>query len=136
MKRLFLCVLLIVPVTAVTQGQESMDVCSLVKSAKQYDGKTVVVSGFARADRHLTGIQGDGCPCVIISYDAESVPHEFANGIEDKRLKLDLRPFKVTVEGKFKRRVKAPLGYVSRIEVDKVLYWEFIGEKASVKKTP
>jgi len=136
MKGLFLWVLVVVPVIAVAEDQKSIDVCSLLRSGKQYDGKTVVVSGFVRADRHLTGIQGDGCPCVIISYDRESVPHEFTNGIEDKRLKVDSRPFKITVEGKFKRRVKAPLGYVSRIEVDKVVHWEFIGEKASAKKSP
>ncbi len=122
---------------APAKGQESEDACALVKSAKQYDGKTVVVTGFARVDRHLTALQGEGCSQVIvIRYDRQSVPHEFADGIEDKRLKLDPRPFKVTVEGRFESKVKAPLGYISRIEVARVLRWNFVGEKTSAKPVP
>lgn len=119
------------------EGQESMDVCALVNAAKQYDGKTVVATGFIRADHHLTGIQGEGCSRVIvIRYDRDMVPQEFADGIEDKRLRLDPRRFNVTVEGKFESKVRAPLGYISRIEITKVLHWEFVGGKTPAKPVP
>jgi len=114
-------------------GQESpVDVCDVLKSAKQFDGKFVVVSGFIYAGGHSEGIGGDRCSQgLTISYDMGSMPQDFVSAITDKRLRLDLRPLKVTVKGRFRRRVPAPLGYVSRIEISKALSWEFVGEKTT-----
>src|SRR5256885_1727750 len=91
-------------------GQESrVDVCDVLKSAKQFDGKFVVVSGFIYAGGHSEGIGGEGCSGgLTISYDMGSMPQDFVSAITDKRLRLDLRPLKVTVKGRFRRRVPAP----------------------------
>ena len=44
-------------------AQESpVNVCELLKSAKQFDGKVVVVSGFIDAAGHSEGIAADGSP--------------------------------------------------------------------------
>jgi len=114
-------------------GQESpMEVCDLLKSAKQFDGKVVVVSGLIYAGEHSEGIGGEGCAQdLTISYDIDSMPHDFVSAITDKRLRLNSRPLKVTVKGRFRRRVPAPLGHVSRIEISKALSWQFIGEKTT-----
>ena len=50
MKTLFLCVFVSILLLAVASGQESLDACALVKSATQYDGKTVIVIGFDRTE--------------------------------------------------------------------------------------
>jgi hypothetical protein len=111
-------------------ASKPIEVCTLVKSASAYDRTTVVVTGFVFAGRHATGIKGEGCSHgVIIRYDVNSVPKEFALAVEGKRLGLDRRPLRVTVEGKFSHHVRAPLGFIDRIEVSKVLCWKFIGEK-------
>ena len=84
------------------------------------------------AGGHSEGIGGDRCSQgLTISYDMGSMPQDFVSAITDKRLRLDLRPLKVTVKGRFRRRVPAPLGYVSRIEISKALSWEFVGEKTT-----
>jgi hypothetical protein len=107
-------------------GQEPMGVCGLLKSANRYDHKTVVVSGFVYADHHWTLIEEKGCSGgIVISYDSDLAPHDFVDGVEAKRGRFASRPFQVTVEGKFSSRVKGPLGYLRRIEVTKVLHWEF-----------
>jgi hypothetical protein len=112
-------------------GQESsVDVCELLGSAKRFDGKVVLVSGFIHAGGHSEGIDGKGCSQgVAITYDIDSMPKDSVSAITDKRLRLDSRPLTVTVKGRFKGHVRAPLGYISRIEVTKAVHWEFIGEK-------
>jgi hypothetical protein len=91
--------------------------------------KTVVVTGFVLADRHSAGITSEGCSQgVIIWYAVGSLPKEFALGVEAKRYGLDRRPLKVTVEGKFFRNIRGPLGFFDRIEVRKVLCWKFLQE--------
>jgi len=57
------------------------------------------------------------------------MPHHFISAITDRRLRL--RPLKVTVEGRFRRNVPAPVGWVSRIEISKALSWKFVGEKTT-----
>ncbi|MCJ7503986.1 MAG: hypothetical protein MUP80_13145, partial [Acidobacteriia bacterium] len=77
-------------------------------------------------------IRSEGCSrSVIMRFDYDSTPHDFVAGVESKRLWLDPRPFRVTVEGRFRKRVRGWLSYVSRIEVTKALSWEFIGEKTT-----
>ena len=125
--------LIFVSVCLVSPGKsqdKAMDVCTLLRSAKSHEGKIVLVTGFITADQHSTAIGSEGCyRHVIVRYKSDSQPHDFVAGVEDKRLKLDPRPFRVTVEGRFQRRVRGPLGYFSRIEVTRALSWEFIGEK-------
>ena len=116
---------------------KAMDVCTLLRSAKSHDGKTFLVTGFITADQHSTAIGSEGCfRHVIMRYETDSQPHEFVAEVEDKRLKLDPRPFRVTVEGQFHRHVRVPLGYVSRIEVTRALSWEFVDEKTTVTPAP
>jgi hypothetical protein len=119
-------------------SQESpVDACELLKAAKRYDGKTVVVSGFIYGDQHSQGIGGEGCSGgIVVRYDIDSMPHDFVSAVFDKRLRLDLRPLKVTVKGRFRTHVSAPLGYISRIEVSKALSWEFIGQKTTSNPPP
>jgi len=138
MKTLRLLTVLAMIMSGTAKGQQSvMNVCELIKTAKRYDHKTVVVTGFVHADIHWTGIKGEGCSGgVVIRYDFDSAPRDFVNGVEARRGRLDTRPFKVTVEGKFHARVPAPRGYIRRIEVTKVLDWEFVDGKATVKPTP
>jgi hypothetical protein len=69
-------------------------------------------------------------------YDIDSMPKDFVSAITDKRLRLDSRPLGVTVKGKFSAHVRAPLGYINRIEVTKALHWEFIGEKTPQDQGP
>jgi hypothetical protein len=108
-------------------GLPTLDVCGLLKSPGPHNRKTVIVTGLILADRHSTGIVGDGCnEGIVIGYDVDSQPKQFVDGIEDKRQKLDPRPFKVTVEGKFSDHVRAGLGYISRIDVTRALHWKFI----------
>jgi hypothetical protein len=125
-KRLALCALLCLAFVSV-EGQTPIDVCGLLKSAKLHEGKTVTATGFVFADRHSTGIGGEGCSGgIVIRYDSGRVPRDFVDGVEAKRGRFDSRPFNVTVEGKFSSHVRGPLGYLRRIEVTKVLHWEFV----------
>ncbi|MCJ7502050.1 MAG: hypothetical protein MUP80_03185 [Acidobacteriia bacterium] len=124
---------ILLSVLSATSQEKAMDVCALLKSERKYDGKIVVVTGYVRATQHLTAIRSEGCPrSVIIRYKSDAQPDEFVAGVEDTRLWLDPRPFRVTVEGRFQRRVRGPLGYFSRIEVTRALSWDFIGEKTTV----
>lgn len=131
MKTLRLLALVGMALASSAYGQRSAtDVCDLLKSPRRYDHKTVIAAGFVYADIHSTGIEGEGCSGgVVIRYDLKSAPRGFVNGVEAKRGRLDTRRFKVTVEGKFHARVPGPLGYFRRIEVTKVLSWEFVDEK-------
>jgi hypothetical protein len=127
MKRLILWILIPVFFFPAAEGQEPLDVCGLLKSAKLHDHKTVIVSGFVYADHHWTLIEGKGCSgSIVLGYDSGSVPHDFASGVETKRGRFDSRPFNVTVEGKFNSHVHGPWGNLRRIEVTKVLHWEFV----------
>jgi hypothetical protein len=111
---------LLLAISACGQGA-ALDVCTLLKSAKKHDGKTVIVTGFVSADQHSTAIGSEGCTrVVILRYARDSQPPDFISGVEDKRLKLDPRPFLVTVEGTFMARVCLQLGCISRIEVSRV----------------
>ncbi len=131
MKTLRLLVLIGMALVSSAYGQRSTtDVCDLVKSPRRYDHKALIATGFAYADIHSTGIEGEGCSGgVVIRYDVKSAPSGFVKGIEAKRARLDTRRFKVTVEGKFSARVPGPLGHLRRIEVTKVISWEFLDEK-------
>ena len=123
---------ILLSVVSATGQEKALDVCTLLKSARKYDGKIVVVTGYVQASQHLTGIRSEGCSRgVVLWIDRDSTPDDFVAGIDDKRLQLDPRPFRVTVEGRFRKRVRGWLSYVSRIEVTKALSWEFIGEKTT-----
>jgi len=114
-----------------------LNVCTLSRYAKRYDGRKVVVTGFVRADRHITGIQSDGCShLVVIRYDRRSAPPKFVNGVEDKRLNLNPRRFRVIIEGVFKRQIKAPFGTVSRIDVARVLEFGFDPDESVFRSAP
>lgn|ERR1700686_4509859 len=131
MKTFRLSVLLgLVLVSSAHAQQPPTAVCDLVKSPRRYNHKAVIAAGFVYADIHSTGIEGEGCSGgVVIRYDVKSVPSGFVNGVEAKRGRLDKRRFKVTLEGKFDARVPGRLGYFRRIEVMKVLSWEFVDDK-------
>jgi len=121
---------ILLSVVSATGQEKALDVCTLLKSARKYDGKVVLVAGSVLVAQNATAIGSEGCSrAVILSFDRDSTPHDFVAGVDGRRLGLDPRPFRVTVEGRFRRHVRAPLGYVSRIEVTKALSWEFIGEK-------
>jgi hypothetical protein len=138
MKTLRLLALVGMAFVSSAPGQRAAtDVCDLVKSPRRFDHQTVTADGFVYADIHTTGIEGDGCSGgVVIRYDLKSAPSDFVSGVEAKRGRLDLRRFKVTVEGKFHARVPGPLGYFRRIEVTKVLSWEFVDEKQPTARPP
>jgi len=134
--RLVGCALMLCLTFVSVEGQTPIDVCGLLKSAKQHDGRTVIVTGFIFADRHSTGMSGEGCfGGIVIRYDSDLAPHDFVDGVEAKRGRLDSRPFKVTIEGQFSSHIRGRLGYFSRIEVTKVLHWEFV-EAAPANHAP
>jgi hypothetical protein len=109
-----------------------MDICKVIAAPALFDGRVIVVYGFIYAGGHDEGIEGDTCSRgAAISYNIDSMPKDFVSAITDKRLRLDLRPLKVTVEGRFRKRVPARLGHVSRIDVSKALSWEFVGDKTT-----
>jgi len=113
-------------------AEEQIGVCELLRSAKVLDGRIVTVTGLVKADQHLKGLVENGCSGgVVMIYAVDRMPPEFVAAITDKRLRLDLRPLKVSVRGRFKSHVPGQLGYTSQIEVRQALSWEFIGEKSA-----
>jgi hypothetical protein len=105
----------------------SISVCELLENSKKYDGHIVTVRGIVMAERHSTALNGSECErAVVIRYDLDSQPEGFLTAVEAKRYKRDTRTLEATVMGRFKSRVRARLGYVSRIDVTNVLDYKFV----------
>jgi hypothetical protein len=107
-----------------------VNVCELLKSAKQFDGKVVVVSGFIYAAGHSEGIAADGSPridpfhmtligCLTTSF-LPSQTDAFACG-----------PSRLLSRDDSGGMFPHPLGRVSHIEISKALSWKFVGEKTT-----
>ena len=111
----------------VANSQQTIDICKLLKHAKQFNHKRVRVSGSVYADIHSTTLASPECPQMplVMRYE-ESAPAGFAEGVEDKRMQLDSRQLSVTVSGRFTAKVCVDRGCFSRLDVTQAQKWEFL----------
>ncbi len=123
-------IFLILAVPMCKGQQRAIPLCNLLKTPNQYDHKLVETSGFIYADTHSTGIRETSCEGgIVIRYDLNAAPQGFVDGIEAKRGRLDNRPLKVTVKGRFHAHAHGPLGELRRLEVMKIIKWEFVDSR-------
>ncbi|HJX83831.1 MAG TPA: hypothetical protein VJ723_05770 [Candidatus Angelobacter sp.] len=126
------CLMLVIALQFSSAPKEpnTVGICTVISNANRFDGKIVRVTGTLHADFHSTAIGNEKCDrSAVLNFSSknESSPWmSFYDGVAKQSASLDTRPFVVTLEGKFRKRVCPQKDFCfSRIAVTRIVEASF-----------